>query len=255
MDDVTSPCIDAGDPNSDWTGETWPHGGRINMGAYGGTREASMSTQPQPMSLPRVAYIYSSDAEAAGSFQALLVGYGCPTTLIGLDDVATAALDTYDLILVASDTGYSSTWRDAQTVAPVDRSGKPILGLGEGGYDFFGVLGLAVGRPNGMHGDGDSIKLIDPNHVLFGAPYPIDIPEDGVIQLYTATDHVILYLWPVPEAVTVLAGLAGNPGYYPLALQHDRYVFWGFTESPHKMTAIGKTLFINLVVRAASAAW
>jgi len=42
-DDVTSPCIDAGDPNSDWTAELWPHGKRINMGAYGGTSEASMS--------------------------------------------------------------------------------------------------------------------------------------------------------------------------------------------------------------------
>ena len=39
----TSPCIDAGDPNSDWTAELWPHGKRINMGVYGGTPEASMS--------------------------------------------------------------------------------------------------------------------------------------------------------------------------------------------------------------------
>ncbi|MHC4641349.1 MAG: hypothetical protein ACYS32_06865 [Planctomycetota bacterium] len=42
-DAVTSPCIDSGDPNSDWTTELWPHGKRINMGAYGGTTEASMS--------------------------------------------------------------------------------------------------------------------------------------------------------------------------------------------------------------------
>jgi hypothetical protein len=43
QDDVTSPCIDAGDPNSDWTAELWPHGERINMGAYGGTSQASRS--------------------------------------------------------------------------------------------------------------------------------------------------------------------------------------------------------------------
>jgi hypothetical protein len=43
QDEVTSPCIDAGDPNSDWTAELWPHGKRINMGAYGGTPQASMS--------------------------------------------------------------------------------------------------------------------------------------------------------------------------------------------------------------------
>lgn len=42
-DNITSPCIDAGDPNSDWTAELWPHGKRINMGEYSGTPQASMS--------------------------------------------------------------------------------------------------------------------------------------------------------------------------------------------------------------------
>ena len=70
-DGVTSGCIDGGAPGGywddvtphdphdsnyvndpsddiwvvevDWCGEYWPHGGRINMGAYGGTGEASMS--------------------------------------------------------------------------------------------------------------------------------------------------------------------------------------------------------------------
>ena len=43
LDDVTSPCIDAGDPNSPIGDEPVPNGGRINMGAYGGTCEASKS--------------------------------------------------------------------------------------------------------------------------------------------------------------------------------------------------------------------
>jgi hypothetical protein len=42
-DDVTSPCIDAGDPDSDLHTEPSPNGGRINMGAYGGTSQASKS--------------------------------------------------------------------------------------------------------------------------------------------------------------------------------------------------------------------
>jgi len=36
-----SPCIDAGDPNSDYSLEPEPNGGRINIGAYGNTREAT----------------------------------------------------------------------------------------------------------------------------------------------------------------------------------------------------------------------
>jgi len=52
IDDVTSLCIDAGDPNSDWIAELWPHGKRINMGAYGGTPQAStsLSTVADPLS-------------------------------------------------------------------------------------------------------------------------------------------------------------------------------------------------------------
>ncbi|MHC4640409.1 MAG: hypothetical protein ACYS32_02105 [Planctomycetota bacterium] len=42
-DGVSSPCIDIGDPDSDWRAELWPHGCHINIGAYGGTPEASMS--------------------------------------------------------------------------------------------------------------------------------------------------------------------------------------------------------------------
>jgi hypothetical protein len=48
-DDVTSPCIDAGDPNSPIGDEPFPNGGIINMGAYGGTAEASKSYFGEPV--------------------------------------------------------------------------------------------------------------------------------------------------------------------------------------------------------------
>jgi parallel beta-helix repeat protein len=43
QDDVTSPCIDAGNPISLIGYEPFPNGGIINMGVYGGTVEASKS--------------------------------------------------------------------------------------------------------------------------------------------------------------------------------------------------------------------
>lgn len=43
FDDVNSPCIDAGDPNSPVAFEPYPNGMFINMGAYGGTDQASKS--------------------------------------------------------------------------------------------------------------------------------------------------------------------------------------------------------------------
>jgi hypothetical protein len=47
QDLVTSPCIDAGDPDTPVGDEPEPNGGRINMGAYGGTAEASKSHAPE----------------------------------------------------------------------------------------------------------------------------------------------------------------------------------------------------------------
>ena len=54
IDTVDSPCIDAGDPCDSISYEPNPNGGLINMGAYGGTAEASLSTggtgpEPDPV--------------------------------------------------------------------------------------------------------------------------------------------------------------------------------------------------------------
>lgn len=43
LDDVNSPCIDKGDPNDPIGVEPNPNGGRINIGAYGGSIQASKS--------------------------------------------------------------------------------------------------------------------------------------------------------------------------------------------------------------------
>ena len=48
-DDVTSPCIDAGDMSSPIGLELFPNGGIVNMGAYGGTAEASKSYFGEPV--------------------------------------------------------------------------------------------------------------------------------------------------------------------------------------------------------------
>ncbi len=43
QDTVSSPCIDMGDPESDWSAEPEPSGERANIGAFGGTEQASMT--------------------------------------------------------------------------------------------------------------------------------------------------------------------------------------------------------------------
>jgi hypothetical protein len=204
------------------------------------------------MSLPLVAYIHSSDVEAAQSFRSLLVAYGCSTTLMAIDQISNTDLDSYDIIIVGDDTGNLSHWEDIESVTAIESSGKPVIGLGEGGYAFFGQLGLSIGWPNGMHGSHNSIYVVEPDSSIFDTPYSIDIPEDLVLQLYTESNYVPLYLFPVPETVAAIGRDADSNGYYPLAMEH-LYLFWGFSASPQNMTEIGKRLFINLVIWKANA--
>jgi len=59
LDKVTSPCVDAGDPKAEVLNEPIPNGGRINIGAFGGTLEASLSPWQTLLPLPDQASIHS----------------------------------------------------------------------------------------------------------------------------------------------------------------------------------------------------
>jgi hypothetical protein len=63
QDNVTSPCIDAGDPNSPIGLEPFPNSGKINMGTYGGTAEASKSYFGKPVCTTIVAGDINGDCK------------------------------------------------------------------------------------------------------------------------------------------------------------------------------------------------
>ena len=63
VDEVTSLCIDAGDPMAPIMYEPFPNGGVINMGAYGGTAEASKSYFDGPVCETIVAGDVNGDCE------------------------------------------------------------------------------------------------------------------------------------------------------------------------------------------------
>jgi predicted outer membrane repeat protein len=71
-DDVSSPCIDAGDPISAIGYEPFPNGGIVNMGAYGGTAEASKSYFGMPLCETIIAGDINGDCKVDAKDFALL---------------------------------------------------------------------------------------------------------------------------------------------------------------------------------------
>ncbi|MBL7188890.1 MAG: right-handed parallel beta-helix repeat-containing protein [Phycisphaerae bacterium] len=62
-DPIDSPSIDAGDTGDQVLGELYPHGDRINQGAYGGTDEASMSEKSGPSCVEQPVMDFNRDCK------------------------------------------------------------------------------------------------------------------------------------------------------------------------------------------------
>jgi len=78
FDEVTSVCIDSGHPSNSLGEELFPNGGLINMGAYGGTPQASVSS-------PTEGPIYFTDANLKAAVeQALGITDPTPTDMLVL---------------------------------------------------------------------------------------------------------------------------------------------------------------------------
>ena len=204
-------------------------------------------SDPAPTSYS-AAFIYSTDLASAQRYESLLEAHGVAVDLVSNSTAETWNYSSYGLIIIGSDTGSFSQWKPESAVPVINGSGKPISGLGEGGYAFFGKLGLDIGYPHGWHGNENRIYVVDATHRIFNYPISISIPPDKIIQLYNSTSHVGIYM-PSPVAgVTRLGRESVDINHYPLIQEDTRYVLWGFSNSPAGMTQTGKDLFVNVVL-------
>jgi parallel beta-helix repeat protein len=96
-DSVTSPCIDGGNPGWPAADESQPNGDRLNMGAYGGTAQASLS----PIGWRTIADL-TNDMKADLRDLDVLVSYWLQTgEFLPADLDRNGTVDLYDLAILA----------------------------------------------------------------------------------------------------------------------------------------------------------
>ncbi|NJN68364.1 MAG: hypothetical protein HC884_17455, partial [Chloroflexaceae bacterium] len=197
----------------------------------------------------RIAYVYRGDTADASSFYNLLTANGYAVHLIPLGNVLSTNFSDYDLIIVADDTGFLSNWGSAANqVAQMTDPNIPILGLGEGGYAFFGQLSLFIGWPNGWHGSEDEAlkaTTAPANYYTGIAADPVQAYSDPVneVGIYLDDDETL------PPGVVPVGLEPPNPDHASLILQGCHHL-WGFSGNPREMTGDGQTLFLNAVAYA-----
>ena len=130
IDDVTSPCIDAGDPNTSPGNEPFPNGGIVNMGAYGGRGQASKSYFDESL----VVDVNDSDN---GGEKALEQGQILIVTLESNPTTGYSWEMVEDPNLILEQIGKAE-------FKPVEQSNPPIVGAG--GWEVFRFEAISPGR-------------------------------------------------------------------------------------------------------------
>lgn len=195
----------------------------------------------------KLAYIYMDDPITATSYHSFLYNEGFTIDRIHVDFITTGIFDSHDIIIIGPD--WVPFYRDYYAkMVIIDSSGADIIGLGNGGYTFFGLdgLGLKIGFDEGSSTyDITHIDVVDDAHQIFNIPNNI---ASGTVHLYSPGS--IVYYIPfstVPSDVDVYGKVASSSYNYCLCAEDRRYFLWGFEDSPDSMTQNGKDLFINLL--------
>jgi L-ascorbate metabolism protein UlaG (beta-lactamase superfamily) len=225
IDDVTSPCIDAGDPNSPIGDESGPNGGLVNMGAYGGTAEASKSLSDE-VQLIHIQWLGHASVKV---WTEDVVVYVDPRSVSGSPADATAVLVTHshgdhysraDIVRVSNaDTIFIAPpdvvqqYGSGQTIAPEQtiqlegfsvtavaayNTNKPNHPESNNWVGFIIALG---GRRIYVAGDTDltdEVKAVDDIDVAFlpvGGTYTMNAAEAAEATQYIQPQLAIPYHW------------------------------------------------------------
>jgi len=177
VDSTQSPCIDAGDPKASAAEEPAPSGDRVNMGAYGGTHEASKGATHviyyvdgqtgrdtnNGLSRTRAFATLQKAIAAARSGDAILVWPGVYREEVTFDHKAITVQSAADAAVMTAPNGYAFSFYGAESSKSI-LTNFVITGCGEGGIfcdgasptirnltivkNEFGIVGYGGADPN-----------------------------------------------------------------------------------------------------------
>jgi eukaryotic-like serine/threonine-protein kinase len=212
------------------------------------TAQANLTRTP---AIKRVAYFYLTSTSLGNEYRNFLSQHNYDVILRPLDAIPSENLAQYKLILIAPETGQNGNWGDAAGTwaKKIADSDLPVVGLGEGGFNFFGKNSLSIGFPNGIGTTSQDLYVLNPNDQIWKTPNPIPIPVNRTLRIYNQSqDTMVSNLQPpFPVSITVYAQWPENVNQFPLIRQDGRFILWGYRQSPDEFTSSGASLFLNLL--------
>jgi hypothetical protein len=210
-----------------------------------GTPSSSLEVTPERYD---VAILHSQDTSAADVYEAGLEqrGFDVTQVLIGSTESSNASmLDDYDALMIDTFTGSLSNWDgNSKVVNAVQQSGRPVIGLGEGGYAYLGQVSSPIGWPNGAHGSSlQQFGVVSPPHPSLAGPRSVDTSSGNVTVTTSAMAYVTIY-----DPAVELVGRTG-PDHYVDVIDPSAAgsALWGFHGVPSDYTSDGWNALANVI--------
>lgn len=207
----------------------------------------SVGIREQIVPAGAIAYIIRRDTPEIINYRDFLVAKGYAVTIVPLGAVLGTDFSAFDMTIIADDTGYLNSWgippSTTAQVAQILAGNKPILGIGEGGYAFFGQVPNFIGWPQGWHGPQTLVRRAP------GAPAVIyaSLPPDPIKVYANPSNEVGIYISPTVPSGVIPVGLEVPSSDHASLIFQGCHFLWGFSDEPAKMTGDGQQLFENYV--------
>jgi hypothetical protein len=197
----------------------------------------------------RIAYVYNTDTAAAASFQTFLEANGWSVVLFPVSQLSGVNLSGFYAIVLGHDTGRRETWGTPEAVTAIVNARRPVIGIEQGGYSFFGKLALNIGYPNGATGGTlRTIYPVDPSHPAWTTPFSIPTDAEGKATIYTTDQTIAAIHNNFIDATNERIGVEGAGRAFNFLIGEQRcYMLWGYAGDPSVMTLDGQHLFLNIL--------
>lgn len=213
-------------------------------------------TATAPQFALKAAYVYRSDNATAKGFADLLDRHGIAVTLVSIDAILQTDFSQFALTIIGNDTGDQVAWgSDAAQIGQIAKNSK-VLGLGEGGYAFFGQVtaqklgALTIGYPLGTHGSAFNLFPTDAALAIYRTPYTMRVAKGTALQVYADNVPAVAISATALGSNALPIGSQDANGVYSVVVSQGCYHLWGFSAGVSTMTATGRTFFVNTVLQA-----
>ena len=188
--------------------------------------------------LRKAVYVYSTNAVEGINFATMLQLNGILTTVMPATSLQSANLSPFNVIIIGNDVLNINH----QYLASLN---KPILGIGQGGYNLFSSLNLSM-TDSCVTRNYDGTGLVQGSaREVFNFPTQVPVPSNQTITVSSSSSSVQSPISQSTENVTSILTPVDYPDHSLVTIENNRFLLWGPYASASTYTDAGKTLFTN----------